>query len=345
VRIESFRPEFAEAFDDYLLTNPSSLFYSSSKYRHFLTELLGCQDESLLAVEGNTVRGVLPLLSMLGERGTVYNSLPYYGSNGGILADTPALCDGLIQAYNSITDSATTLASTIVDHPFVPQDSSSLRYNVTDRRIGQFTNIGIQADHSEEILARIDSSARRNVNKAVREGVTVHIDHTQFDRLRQLHQDNIRAIGGNPKTDAFFALVPLHFNSGEDYDLYVASRDGIIISALLVFYFNRTVEYFTPAIDSDYRSIQPLSLILLTGMADASRRGFVWWNWGGTWTSQSGVYRFKAKWATSQSTYSYYTQLNDETILNWSPAEILAAYPNFFVVPFSALKPGGAVDE
>ena len=244
-----------------MLTNSTSLFYSSSKYRYFLMELLGCEDDSLLALEGDTVRGVLPLLSMSGERGTVYNSLPYYGSNGGVLADSFAVGSELVRAYNDIACSPTTLSSTIVDHPIAPQDFAVPSHNHVDSRIGQFTNIAIQANHQEEILARIDASARRNVKKAQREGVTVVVDHTQFDRLRELHQDNMRAIGGTPKSDEFFALVPRYFEPGQDYDLYVAKRDGITIAALLVFYFNRTVEYFTPAIDSDYRSIQPLSLL------------------------------------------------------------------------------------
>src|SRR5215217_3463133 len=85
--VEAFQLEFAEPFDQFLLTHPSSLFYSSSKYRQFLLDLLGCRDESLVAVDGGVIRGVLPLLSMRGEKGRVYNSLPYFGSNGGIVAD------------------------------------------------------------------------------------------------------------------------------------------------------------------------------------------------------------------------------------------------------------------
>jgi hypothetical protein len=340
--VEVFRPEFAESFDQFLLTHPSSLFYSSSKYRQFLLNLLGCRDESLVAVDGGVIRGVLPLLSMRGEKGRVYNSLPYFGSNGGIVADSPALCAELVRAYNTVAGSQDTIAATIIDHPIAPQVCSGLRHNYTDQRIGQFTDIAIQADHREEILTRIESRARWSVKKASQNGVTVEIDPTQFDRLRQLHQENMQSIGGVAKSDAFFALVPRHFIPGQDFDLYVAKRDGVIIAALLLFYFNWTVEYFTPAIDNAFRTMQPLSLMLLEAMTDASRRGFTWWNWGGTWTSQSGVYLFKRQWAASDSRYSYYTQLNDDSILERSCDEILGLYPNFFVVPFSALKGDGS---
>jgi lipid II:glycine glycyltransferase (peptidoglycan interpeptide bridge formation enzyme) len=131
---------------------------------------------------------------------------------------------------------------------------------------------------------------------------------------------------------------------GKDFDLYVAKKDGRVIAGLLIFYFNQMVEYYTPAIDSDCASIQPLSLLLITAMAEASRRKFVWWNWGGTWTSQTGVYRFKKKWGALERNYYYYTQLNTDAILSWSSTKILGTFPNFFVVPFSALNTIGGTN-
>ena len=136
-------------------------------------------------------------------------------------------------------------------------------------------------------------------------------------------------------------MVPRHFRPGQDYDLYVARREGAVIAGLLIFYFNRTVEYFTPAVAEEFRSTQPSALILITAMMDAGRRGFERWNWGGTGESQTGVYRFKKKWSAQERYYHYYTQLNDSSILDWSRGDIFSAFPNFFVVPFSALAAGG----
>ncbi len=73
-------------------------------------------------------------------------------------------------------------------------------------------------------------------------------------------------------------------------------------------------------------------------MADASRRGFEWWNWGGTWESQVGVYRFKKKWGADERRYDYHIQLNDASVLSWPREKILETFPNFYVAPFSALK-------
>ena len=341
MRVETLRPELTEAYDQYLMSHDCSLLYYSSKYKNLLKDLLGCEEEYLLCMEGTNIRGVLPLMFTKGDKGRVYNSLPYYGSNGGIIADNPEAYRELVNAYNAIACNETTISSTIISNPFAQQDASDIRYNYTDYRIGQFTNIVCQGDAWDEMMARVDSRARRNVRKAVREDVTVEVDHTQMECLRQIHQDNIHTIGGIPKTDKFFALVPRHFTPGQDFELYVARKDGVVIAGLLLFYFNKTVEYYTPAIHHDYRSIQPLPLIIMTALADASRRGFVWWNWGGTWASLTGLYRFKKKWGAMEKKYYYYTQLNDKSILNWTQAEILSSFPNFFVVPFSELNTGG----
>ena len=268
----------------------------------------------------------------------VYNSLPFYGSNGGIVADHERAYGTLSGAYREIAGSEKTISSTIVENPLAERKADGIPSNFSDHRISQITGIAFPANHREEILARIDSSARRNILKATREGVTVEIDHSQLPRLREMHQANIRAIGGIPKSDKFFALIPKHFAPGQDFNLYVAKKDGLVVAGLLLFYFNQTVEYFTPAVDAEYRTIQPLSPILIDAMSDASRRGFVRWNWGGTWKSQDGVYRFKKKWGAVEGRYNYYTQLNDASLLDWPQDRILKAFPNFYVMPFSVLK-------
>ena len=81
-----------------------------------------------------------------------------------------------------------------------------------------------------------------------------------------------------------------------------------------------------------------MSAILKTAMEDAGKQGYKRWNWGGTWASQTGVYRFKRKWGAVDKRYDYYIQLNDESMLSWSQEKILKSFPGFYVLPFSALK-------
>ena len=342
MRIERLTLALTPSYEEYLFGKENSLFYYSSKYKNFMKKLLDCEEEYLLAIERDRIRGILPLMYMEGGSFRVYNSLPYYGSNGGIIADNEEAYTALLRVYNNeISCDKATLSSTIITNPLNEQDSSGFIHNYIDYRISQITSLSGERDDWKGLQSRIDSSARRNIKKAVRENISVEIDHSQLNRLRKMHQENIQAMSGLPKSDEFFTLIPQHFSPNKDFDLYVAKKDGVIIAGLLVFYFNQTIEYFTPAIDNRYRSYQPLSLIIITAMTEAARRGFKWWNWGGTWESQVGVYRFKRKWGADDRKYFYYTQLNDLSILTWPKEKILSTFPNFFIVPFAALQEEG----
>ena len=113
---------------------------------------------------------------------------------------------------------------------------------------------------------------------------------------------------------------------------------GEPVAALLLFYFNQTVEYFTPAIVKAHRSTQALPLTIFVAMKDAIRAGYRNWNWGGTWLSQDGVYDFKKRWGTNEYPYFYYTRLFRSDIMRRSKTELLEHYPGFFVLPFAALE-------
>jgi len=339
MKVRSLTAEANEGYDEYLLGQHYSLFYHCSKYKNFLRELLGCEEQYLLALEGDAIRGALPLLFTEKEGRRVYNSLPYYGSNGGIISDSDVAHRKLTEAYNDIAVSGSTISSTIIMNPFCDHDTKGFVHNLEDYRIGQFTILADEGDTSRtDLMSCIEPSARRNVKKAISSGVSVERDGTEIDRLREMHQGNISAIGGIPKSDTFFNLISKYFQVGEDYDLYVARKDGITIAGLLVFYFNRTVEYFMPATDIEYRALQPLALILITALTEARGRGFLRWNWGGTWPTQTSLYRFKRKWTASDRHYIYFTQLNDNSLLQKSKVELMENFSNFFVVPFTALQ-------
>ncbi len=146
------------------------------------------------------------------------------------------------------------------------------------------------------------------------------------------------AMGGLAKSQEFFASIPSHLRAGEDFDVWVARADGSIVAGLLVLYGNSVAEYFTPAVEHDHRSGQPMALILLRAMVDAAERGCSAWNWGGTWTSQDGVFRFKRKWGAQESRYRYFVKVNDGELLDSTPEELQERFPHFYVAPYSALR-------
>ena len=315
-----------------------SLLYYSLSYKDFLEALLGCRPEYWIAREGGKITGALPVMQMEGPFGRILNSLPFYGSHGAVLYSSDTARDALYAKFNALAQAPGVAAATLIAHPMLSSVEDPVQHDLQDERIGQFTRLPSGENLEEQILGKLDASARRNIRKAKNSGITVSVENDAVEFLKRVHTENMRDIGGKAKTPGFFQAFPKYFEPDRDYKIYVAHRDGEPVSALLLFYFNRTVEYFVPVTVSQHRIVQPMAAILLRAMLDACRSGFTWWNWGGTWTDQEGVYRFKRKWGAEDYRYRYYVKINDQTILDRSEEALLEAYLDFFVVPFSHLN-------
>jgi hypothetical protein len=326
------------AYEDFLHKLDHGLFYYSAAYRRFLVELLGCSAPYRLAVRGGEIVGVLPLMAVDGRYGRVWNSLPFFGSHGGVLALDAGAAAGLYEAYAGLLEASEVVAATVIGNPWAPSDEAQLAFDLCDERVGQATDLGpLAGSLPDQFWAATDSSARRNIRKAQGSGVRVRTDSSAVGFLADCHEQNMSAVGGKAKNRRFFDLLRSHFTPGEDYNVYVAEVENVRIAALLLFYYNRTVEYFVPATTAGSRSLQPMALIVATAMADAARIGYRRWNWGGTWLNQDGVYRFKRKWNATERPYRYYTRVIDRSLLSLRREELTTAYEDFYVLPFGAL--------
>lgn len=327
-------------YTDFLLKIDESLFYTSLKYKNFLKDYLCCDEDYFFIEEGGEIKGVLPLLKRKTDKGIIVNSLPFYGSNGGIIAVNDFFYNELLKFYNSYVTSPEIVVSCLTESPF---STKNIRPSTDfeDFRIGQITTIPTYVDNFDtKLFEIIDSSSRRNIKKAQSSSVEIRIDNTleSLRTLFEIHFGNITSIGGKAKDWRFFEMIPSYFEPGTDFNVYVASINGQTVSALLLFYFNKTVEYFTPATLYEFRNAQPIAEILRVAFLDASKRGFTSWNWGGTWIDQQGVYKFKAKWGAKDYRYDYFIKLNDKSLLDLTPQELLSLGNGFYTVPFRELR-------
>jgi lipid II:glycine glycyltransferase (peptidoglycan interpeptide bridge formation enzyme) len=337
MKIKSLDPSSADRYTYFLSQYGSSLLYYSLKYRDMLLEFLDCESEYLIAELNGKIKGILPLMIKDGEYGRIVNSLPFYGSNGGILADDEDTYHLLLAEYNHIANSESTAASTLITNPFDEYVYTGITHDLTDTRIGQWTSLPDGESPGDVLMDRFHYKTRNMIRKAIKSGVTIQEDNGRMNFIRDVHHKNMAAIGGKAKPERFFALVEKYFSAGTDYDIFTASMEGQIIAGLLVFYFNRTVEYYAPVVKEVFRSFQPLSLIIFEAMKKAACKGFAWWNWGGTWATQEGVYRFKKRWGSVDKVYTYYTKINNPDIYKKSKENLLQHYDHFYVIDFKKL--------
>jgi len=345
--------EDEEQVSAFLLTNETSLLYHSVRYKKLLEKYLKCKSYYYIALNSeDEIVGYLPLMIHFNAiYGNIANSLPFYGSNGSVVLKKniddelkQIVTNELFNTALQTIEQNNCVATTFITNPLDSYANDWMKVNFNadflDSRIGQITHLPENTVIAEdELLKMFDDPRPRNIRKAMKSGVTCYRSNSLEDMqfLYQVHYDNISAINGVPKEESFFKLIPDCFDEN-DYKIYIAEKDGKKIAALLLFYFNKTVEYYTPAVVEEYRNLQPSSLLIFQAMKDAINMGYKNWNWGGTWLTQSGVYDFKKKWAAVDYPYYYHTKIYNKEILSLSKKILLNNYPNFFVVSFNQLK-------
>jgi len=321
-----------EEYTIFLSRHPARMLYYTIQYRDLLIAHLRCEAQYFVARDGHgRICGLLPTMLRRGRYGSVVNSLPFFGSHGGVLADSPEAERVLWDTWNEATADA--VAATVILNPFGDQAPPAASTHL-DYRIGSMTPLPDQAT-VDDILSRIDPSAKRNYRKASRLGVQIQEDNTQVETLHAIHAENMAAIGGRAKELSFFREVSRHFVPGRDFKIYLASHDGDTVAVLLVFFCGVCAEYFTPGTRLAARDLQPSAPLLVRAMQDAAHAGLRLWNWGGSWVDQQSVTRFKGKWGGQALDYRYYTRVNAPEILEVPVEELLREYPYFYVYPFA----------
>lgn len=338
-----------DAYDSFVRKHEQSLVYHSVAYRNFLKKFLKkSQDFYILGYDNDELVAVLPTFCISNNRYKVLNSLPFYGSNGGVLIrsdyDAKNIYSKILGYLNDFCSQELISAYTVVTSPYEKNFNlyeQYTSYDTLDSRIGQITFLPNQASHSEipNVLMNLFHTKTRNM---VRKGLKYNFKispsghREDFDFLFNTHKKNIESIGGIFKPKEVFDSVITNFQRVTDYDIWIARdpQSEERIAALLILYFNKTVEYFTPVILEDFRHTQVLSALIFKAMIESTKRGYSYWNWGGTWHSQEGVYRFKQRWGSHDLPYFYYTKVLDKSLLDLKKEDILALFPYYYVYPF-----------
>ena len=358
IKINLLQSDDEALYEDFLHSVGNSLIYYSIIYRDFLKRVLtNSKDFYMIAHENNRIIGALPTFIIFNAKyGNVLNSLPFYGSHGGIILSQKLskeeklnVSHMLIDSIESLIHEKNVVSSTLISSPFQSDDNfyeKHLEYSFQDFRIGQITPLPNEWDNedklSDELLKIFHHKTRNCIRKAQKANVIVQHSRSLdiFNLLANHHQLSMEAIGGPHKDWSVFSAVRNMFEYDRHYRLYFAIKDDLPSAFLLVFFYNRTAEYYTPVTLPEYRTYHPMSLLIFEAMKEAARRGCEYWNWGGTSTSLQGVYNFKKRWGTLDKEYKYYVrEVHSPSVFRGlTKSEILSQYPNYYVIPFDTIE-------
>lgn len=333
----------ASEIDQLLEASGNELIHYSSKYLTFISRVVGDADLiCLTARSGLGLEGFIPLVFKTDPvLGTVANSLPYFGSHGGLFvssqcADTEGVSRALVAGMKALCEAKGVASVTVVENLFRPVDESvyaAAGLTCVDDRVGQLTHLPGRecADAGAELMASFHVKTRNAVRKGQKFfGLLVERkDESAVNWMHSVHASSILSMGGVPKSVEHFKVLLETF--GEQARIYICENDGVPVAGVLVLLYGQTVEYFTPVVEDASKDKQLLSALIFRVMLALSEEDYRLWNWGGTWRSQEGVYRFKSRWGAFDKDYRYFNAVMDTNLLSVERSALFSAFPYFYL--------------
>ena len=183
--VDRLEDNCTDSYTAFVAAHPDATFYHSFRYHSFLLDLLACQCNTLVAHCGDEIQGVMPLMSTNGSYGTVFNSLPFYGSYGGVLAANADAARALWMAYGDLLAGSDVCSGTVVVNPFRSNLDSyrDAPVGLIDHRLLQYSTLEGGAEHGGGVL--VDDHLHRAV--------------LQQRRLRDVDAQLRAAVAGAPQ--------------------------------------------------------------------------------------------------------------------------------------------------
>ena len=307
--------------DEFIRKIHNPLFHYHSNFLRFIED--GIDNVTIKILEhrtGGKIDGIMPYAVLSNDNyGSVINSLPFFGSHGGVLTDDTesSIRNELLNEYENQVLQEDALSSTIIESPYQPLDDHEImlsNHKLIDDRVGQLTSLEDSDDLDNNLLSIFHGKTRNAIRKGLKLPLSIEEtkDEQSWDWMQNVHSSSILKMGGVPKTARIFQS--LRSNFGDSVTLHTGSINKQCVCGLVTIRYLNTVEYFTPVVTEEYKESQALSALIFFVMKQAIKEGFLLWNWGGTWRSQQGVYRFKSRFGAHDMPYRYFNWLRKPEI-------------------------------
>jgi len=342
VRIEELKPSHDAELMQFLnvlsLKSPSVLGYHYPFYRDMLMSLGIGKPCFLGARLDGALVGVLPTFMRQSTDGIVYSSLPFFGANGGILCASGSLDQDIhLALLGHLLDRVRQekALSCSVYTPFLFDDFPWYECFQPDVVVDKTTL------HTDLANSEWNSSIQYDLRRARRLGVEVSREVTseRLDAFYAIYCKNCldRSIPLKPRDCVEFLIRPE--NLGRRTQIYFALQEGELIAGLLIVFSPATVSYYIPCTRDDARTLQPGTLLVDAAIQDMRSNGLRFWNWEGSPDRESGVYRYKKKWNSRESSFRIYLwcPCGVDPLKKIGKDRLRDQFPTFFVYPYDRL--------
>ncbi len=162
--------------------------------------------------------------------------------------------------------------------------------------------------NEQELLSSFRSSTKRNINKAVKEGVVVDICNS-LESIKEFYRLNCitrKQHGLPPQPYPFFENIYEHIISQKKGFVVLASFKQRAISGAVYFHFGNKAIYKYGASDRRYQHLRANNSVMWESIKWFGKNGFKGFSFGRTEPENSGLLQFKRGWGTDEKAIGYY---------------------------------------
>lgn len=288
------------SWDELLLSTPKYSFFFSSSWARVLHETYDYYPLYFTLIDHGTITISIPLMEiksfLSGYRGV---SLPFSD-----------YCDPILPNHVDFQDA----------FEFLVEYGKQIGWRYIEIRGGrEIANDLSPSSHcyghrldlshgEEQLFSGFKSSTKRNIKKAIREGVKVEVNNSlesiiEFYRLNCITRKNH---GLPPQPLSFFKKIFKHVISNDQGFVVLGSYKGKVISSAIIFHFGNKAIYKYGASDKSYQHLRSNNLVMWEALKHCSREGNISFCFGRTESENKGLRRFKSSWGADERIINYY---------------------------------------
>jgi hypothetical protein len=325
-------------WDDLLEGTEGEVFSNSTAWVKILHESYGYTPLYFSIFEGNRLSALLPVFEvkslMTGLRGV---SIPFTDYSNPIIGDETKFT----HLFNHIVEYGKNREWKHLE----------LRNGVKHLRDAPFQKsyFGhiLDLNHNEQwIYAGLMESTKRNVRKAVKEGVTAKFSHSAdaIEKYYILHCITRKRQGIPPQPLTFFKKIHENIISRGAGFVVLGEYNNNVIAGAVFFQYGEKVSFKFGASEMKYQHVRANNLVMWEAIKHSCYNGYKSFCFGRTDMDNQGLRHFKSGWGSKENLICYYRyDLEKDTFLN-KDEKIKPLYKKIFSkMPIPLLKMAGTL--
>ncbi len=287
-------------WDELLLSTNDYSFFHTSHWARVLYESYGYRPLYFSVIDNGSLRFSLPLMEiksrLTGKRGV---SLPFTD-----------YCDPIVTEDIHFQDILDYLVEYGKQAGWKYIEMRSLK-NISENIPPSLEYYGHTLELSKDedlIYSQLRSSTRRNIKKAIRDGVEIQMGNSP-ESMREFYRLNCmtrKMHGIPPQPWNFFRNIYDHVISENHGNVILASYKGVTIAGAIYFHFGKKALFKYGASDKRYQHLRANNLVMWEAIREYCNKGYKTFCFGRTEIENKGLRQFKNGWGASERIIRYY---------------------------------------